>query len=122
MKAPVLVVAVLGLIGLAFAALDGNSVPIVATPDQSSISAGASTGVTVQMSQAATSDTTVMLSSSNPSVLATPGSVIVRQGNQSARFNVISSPVAGKEPSPGTAVTITASANGGSASTTITVN
>jgi hypothetical protein len=122
MKAPVLVIAVLGLIGFAFAALDGNSVPIVATPDQSAISAGASTGVTVQMSQAATSDTTVTLSSSNPSVLATPGSVIVRQGNQSARFSVISSPVAGKEPSPGTAVTITATANGGSASTVITVN
>ena len=122
MKAPVLVIAVLGLIGFAFAALDGNSVPIVATPDQSAISAGASTGVTVQMSQAATSDTTVTLSSSNPSVLATPGSVIVRQGNESARFNVISSPVAGKEPSPGTAVTITATANGGSASTVITVN
>lgn len=83
----------------------------------------------MEMNLAGTSSTTVYLSSSDPSVLTVPSSVSVPAGNTIWQFPAaaMAYPIGqnvkpkAKAAKPGTTVTVTATANGRSAYTNVTV-
>jgi hypothetical protein len=98
---------------------DGSHIPIVVTPQYASISQGDSDAFTITMNGNVTSDTVINLSSSDPS-LSVPATATVTSGHNSVL--VYGDATINHRFHQGTTVTVTASANGGSASTTITVN
>ena len=104
--------------------LDAHNWPVIVTPADSTLSANEATSVTVSMNQAGTSPTVVSLSSSHPSLLAVPSTVTVATNASSAVFSagVYDINPRAKARQTSTVVTVTASANGHSASTTITVD
>ncbi len=99
--------------------LDPGPKPICVTPDSTVISSG-SMNVQITMDQTVGSNTTVTLTSSHPSVLAVPASVVVQNGNSTASFVAATSRQRASNQS--TVVTITASTVDGSAYEEVTVN
>ena len=122
---------VLFVLASSFAAafrLDGNNWPVVVVPADSIVQLGDSTSVAIQMNQPGTSATTVYLTSSHPGLIPVPASVTIPAGNSTA-YIYIDVPLF---PSQGvrtktsqrnlaTTVRITATANGRSAYTDISV-
>ena len=99
---------------------DTGVIPIVVTPSSSSIAAGESVTVTVNLDHTATSNTSLSLSSSNNSLISVPSTVTVLNGHSSVTFQ--GSPPPDQRLHASSNVTLTASCNGGSASTVISVN
>lgn len=107
------------------ARFDGGGWPVGVIPSSSTVNVGESVGFSVSVNQSGSTPTTVYLTSSNSSVLQVPPVVIIPAGNAAAYFTGTTSAISGvkalKSRSLGTTVTITASANGRSAETNVTV-
>gem|GEM_PF-4289189 len=93
--------------------------PIIVVPVPSTLSAGDSSTVTVTLDGTATSDTTVTITSSDPSVVTAPSYVTVPSGQSSASLSVLAN---NHDRLRSSSVTLTAYANGHSATATVTVN
>lgn len=98
---------------------DGSHIPIGITAQYASISSGDSDAFTITMNGNVTSDTVVNLTSSDPS-LSVPATATVPSGHNS--ILVYGDATINHRLHRGTTVTVTASANGGSTSATVTVN
>lgn len=110
--------------------LDQNGWPVIVTPADSSLAPGDSTQLNITMNQAGSTPTTVYLSSSQPGVLTVPMSVTVPAGSTGVQTVAATMGIPGSDPKPkngavsrslATVVRVTASANGRSAYTDITV-
>ena len=99
---------------------DTGVVPIVVTPSSSSISDGETVSLTVTLDHTATSNTSRSLSSSNSSLISVPTTVTVLNGHTTATFE--GTPPPDQRLNTSSNVTLTASCNGGSATTVISVN
>ena len=98
--------------------LDHNTWPVGITPSVTTVSAGDPILLTVQMNQSGSSSTAVSLTSSAPQYLPVPSSITVPANSASV---AAMTPDTGTAPSVPTYVTITATANGHSAQTTVLV-
>jgi hypothetical protein len=102
---------------------DNGGWPIVVIPEATVITDNQDTAVVVYMNKVVTSDTTVTVTSSHPSLISVPASVVVPTGYSSVEIPLTVSPSSQRftKPQASTAVTITATANGHSAATVIEV-
>ncbi|MGV3614666.1 MAG: hypothetical protein ACO1SV_04945 [Fimbriimonas sp.] len=108
--------------------LDTGGHPQTIVPTSSTINAGSWVGMTVTLSRAGTTSTTVGLTSSHPTLLQVPSSVVVPANNVSQEFTALAPFILPDDFGKmailnllGTTVTVTATANGQSAQTTVTV-
>jgi hypothetical protein len=107
-----------GNLNLVNGAINIPQLSLVVVPGSQTISVGESTSFLVQASSNVSSDTTVNLTSSNPSIATMPSSVVIASGTRSASF-----PVAGV--AVGNAIltaTLPSGVGGGSATAALTVN
>jgi hypothetical protein len=102
---------------------DNGGWPIVVIPEATVITDNQNTVVTVYMNKVVTSDTAVTVTSSHPSLVAAPSSVVVPTGYSSVQVPLSVSPSSSQraKSQASTSVTITATANGHSAATVIEV-
>ncbi|MEZ0326845.1 MAG: hypothetical protein ACAH95_13175 [Fimbriimonas sp.] len=100
---------------------DPGPKPIAVVPDSYTIGSNQGVGVTITMDQTVTSNTTVYVSSSHPSILAAPSYVTVLSGNSTARLQVVSSSAPSAK-GRSTTVRLTAWTADGSAYADVVVN
>lgn len=105
--------------------LDGQTWPVVVLPSVATVNAGESVGFSLTTNQSATTSTTVYLTSSNSAILQVPTSITIPAGNAGAYFTATTSPLPSAKIAAksmlGESVKITATANGRSAETNVTV-
>jgi hypothetical protein len=97
--------------------LDGSIRPEWVTPDPTTLASGDQCTITVTMDGIAASDTTVDVSSSNTGLVTVPATITVPSGSdQGVGYGSCIANAASQD------VTITATANGGQAQGTVTVD
>jgi|GEM_PF-3781143 len=103
--------------------MDTGHLPIILLPDDSTLSNGQTVTFTVTLDGTTTTNQSVSLSSSNSALLPVPPSTTIPAGQSTATFQAqVASPIPKKyQGLMSSPVVVTASANGGSTSTTITV-
>ena len=105
---------------------EGNAWPVVVVPDSDTVEPGGGTGITITMNETSTTHTVVALSSSHPTLLQVPSTTSVPAGYLTKSFGVVA-PWEGRlkartrAKTSSTVVRVTATANGHSAYTDITV-
>jgi hypothetical protein len=99
---------------------DGSPKPVVIVPDTDSANQGSEVGFTITCDETSSSATTIQLSSANSTRLPVPSTVTLPANSLTCSFRVETPTIL---PAPGSAaIQVTASANGGSAYGSVTLN